>query len=65
MGKKQLIFVGGAAHCKVVISILKNLEHFELTGIVDNYWSYPFIVDRERIQDGQSRINAETYTEKY
>lgn len=52
MGKKQLIFVGGGAHCKVVISILKNLEHYELTGIVDNYWSYPFIVDRERIWDG-------------
>jgi len=37
MDKKKLILIGGGGHCKVVISILKKLKNYEITGIVDNY----------------------------
>lgn len=37
MDKKNIILIGGGGHCKVVISILKKINNFEITGIVDNY----------------------------
>ena len=37
MAKKKIIFIGGGGLCKVVISILKKLDNFEIAGIVDNY----------------------------
>jgi len=37
MAKKKIVLIGGGGHCKVVISILKKLDNFEITGIVDNY----------------------------
>lgn len=39
MVKKKIILIGGGGHCKVVISILKKLDNFEIAGIVDNYKS--------------------------
>jgi len=39
MAKKKIILIGGGGHCKVVISILKKLDKFEIAGIVDNYKS--------------------------
>ena len=36
MTKKKIILIGGGGHCKVVISILKRIDTFEITGIVDN-----------------------------
>lgn len=35
MAKKKIILIGGGGHCKVVISILKKLDNFEIAGIVD------------------------------
>ena len=43
MVKKKIILIGGGGHCKVVISILKKLDNFEIAGIVDNYKSESFI----------------------
>ena len=43
MAKKKIILIGGGGHCKVVISILKKLDKFEIAGIVDNYKSESFI----------------------
>lgn len=43
MVKKKIILIGGGGHCKVVISILKKLDNFEIIGIVDNYKSDSFI----------------------
>jgi len=37
MDKKRIALIGGGGHCKVVISILKKLDNFEIAGIVDNY----------------------------
>ncbi len=37
MSKKKIVLIGGGGHCKVVISILKKLDNFEIEGIVDNY----------------------------
>ena len=37
MVKKKIVLIGGGGHCKVVISILKKLNSFEIAGIVDNY----------------------------
>jgi len=37
MAKKKIVLIGGGGHCKVVISILKKLDKFEIAGIVDNY----------------------------
>ena len=37
MAKKNIVLIGGGGHCKVVISILKKLDNFEIAGIVDNY----------------------------
>lgn len=37
MTKKKIVLIGGGGHCKVVISILKKLDSFEISGIVDNY----------------------------
>ncbi len=37
MAKKKIVLIGGGGHCKVVISILKKLDNFEITGISDNY----------------------------
>lgn len=37
MAKKKIVLIGGGGHCKVVISILKKLDNFEILGIVDNY----------------------------
>ena len=37
MAKKKVVLIGGGGHCKVVISILKKLDNFEIAGIVDNY----------------------------
>jgi len=37
MAKKKIVLIGGGGHCKVVISILKKLDTFEIEGIVDNY----------------------------
>jgi len=37
MDKKKIVLIGGGGHCKVVISILKKLDNFEIAGIVDNY----------------------------
>lgn len=33
--KNKMVLVGGGGHCKVVISILKNLNEFEMVGISD------------------------------
>jgi len=33
--KPKLVLIGGGGHCKVVISILKKLETFDIVGIVD------------------------------
>ena len=43
MAKKNIVLVGGGGHCKVVISILKKLNNFEIAGIVDNYKSESFV----------------------
>ena len=43
MAKKNIVLIGGGGHCKVVISILKKLDNFEIAGIVDNYKSESFI----------------------
>ena len=43
MAKKKIVLIGGGGHCKVVISILKNLDNFEIVGIVDNYKAESFI----------------------
>ena len=43
MVKKKIILIGGGGHCKVVISILRKLNNFEIAGIVDNYRSESFI----------------------
>ncbi len=43
MGKKKIVLIGGGGHCKIVISILKKLNNFVITGIVDNYKSDSFI----------------------
>jgi UDP-perosamine 4-acetyltransferase len=43
MAKRKIILIGGGGHCKVVISILKKLDNFEIIGIVDNYKSDSFI----------------------
>ena len=43
MAKKKIVLIGGGGHCKVVISILKKLDNFEIIGIVDNYKSDSFI----------------------
>ena len=37
MAKKKIVLIGGGGHCKVVISILKKLDNFEIASIVDNY----------------------------
>ena len=37
MAKKKIVLIGGGGHCKVVISMLKKLDNFEIAGIVDNY----------------------------
>jgi len=37
MAKKNIVLIGGGGHCKVVISILKKINNFEIAGIVDNY----------------------------
>jgi len=37
MAKKKIVLIGGGGHCKVVISILKKLDSFEIVGIADNY----------------------------
>jgi len=37
MAKNKIVLIGGGGHCKVVISILKKLDNFEISGIVDNY----------------------------
>lgn len=34
-GKPKLILVGGGGHCKVVLSILKKLNSYEIVGIAD------------------------------
>jgi len=41
--KKKIVLIGGGGHCKVVISILKKLDNFEIVGIVDNRKSESFI----------------------
>ena len=43
MAKKKIVLIGGGGHCKVVISILKKINNFEIAGIVDNYKSESFI----------------------
>jgi len=43
MAKKKIVLIGGGGHCKVVISILKKLDNFEIAGIVDNYKAENFI----------------------
>jgi len=43
MAKKKVVLIGGGGHCKVVISILKKLDNFEIAGIVDNYKADSFI----------------------
>ena len=43
MAKKKIVLIGGGGHCKVVMSILKKLDNFEIVGIVDNYKSESFI----------------------
>jgi UDP-perosamine 4-acetyltransferase len=37
MKKNKVVLIGGGGHCKVVISVLKKLQQFEIVGIVDNY----------------------------
>lgn len=36
MDKKKIILIGGGGNCKVVISIFKKIDNFEIVGIVDN-----------------------------
>ena len=43
MAKKKIILIGGGGHSKVVISILKKINNFEIAGIVDNYKADSFI----------------------
>ena len=43
MAKKKIVLIGGGGHCKVVISILKKLDNFEIVGIVENYKAKSFI----------------------
>lgn len=43
MAKNKIVLIGGGGHCKVVISILKKIDKFEIVGIVDNYKSESFI----------------------
>jgi len=43
MSKRKIVLIGGGGHCKVVISILKKLDTFEIVSIVDNYKSESFI----------------------
>jgi len=43
MVKKKIVLIGGGGHCKVVISILKKSDNFEITGIVDSYKAESFI----------------------
>ena len=43
MAKKKIVLIGGGGHCKVVISILKKIDNFEIAGIIDNYKSESFI----------------------
>jgi len=43
MAKKKVVLIGGGGHCKVVISILKKLDNFEIAGIIDNYKADSFI----------------------
>ena len=43
MAKKKIVLIGGGGHCKVVISILKKIDNFEIAGIVDNYEADSFI----------------------
>jgi len=43
MAKKKIVLIGGGGHCKVVISILKKLDNYEIAGIVDNYKTDSFI----------------------
>ena len=43
MAKKRIVLIGGGGHCKVVISILKKLDSFEIAGIVDNYKADSFV----------------------
>lgn len=43
MTKKKIVLIGGGGHCKVVVSILKKLNSFEIAGIVDNYKAESFI----------------------
>jgi len=43
MTKKKIVLIGGGGHCKVVISIIKKLDNFEIAGIVDIYKSESFI----------------------
>ena len=43
MAKNKIVLIGGGGHCKVVISILKKMNNFEIAGIVDNYKSESFI----------------------
>lgn len=43
MAKKKIVLIGGGGHCKVVISILKKIDNFEIAGIVDNYKADSFI----------------------
>ena len=35
MKNKQIILIGGGGHCRVVISILKELPEYEIFGITD------------------------------
>ena len=37
MSKEKIVLIGGGGHCKVVMSILKKFDQFEIVGIVDNY----------------------------
>ena len=43
MVKRKIVLIGGGGHCKVVISILKKLDNFKITGIVDNYKVESFV----------------------
>jgi UDP-perosamine 4-acetyltransferase len=36
MAKRKIILIGGGGHCKVVISILKRIDTFEIAGIIDH-----------------------------
>ena len=43
MAKRKIILIGGGGNCKVVISILKKLDNFEIAGISDNYKAGSFL----------------------